>query len=132
MTIPFEKLETRLFANPKVKAEYDVLAPELEIAAELLRGRVRAGPFSSRVGSSDGHQPIHDRPARKWSSVAEHQATLALCRRDRRQVPRAAIGGLGRRAAFFRQQSSGYGAELKSTGDRSENRRSVMAITSVV
>jgi transcriptional regulator with XRE-family HTH domain len=29
--------------NPKVKPEYDVLAPEFEIAAELLRARLRAG-----------------------------------------------------------------------------------------
>lgn len=32
-----------LLANPRVKAEYDVLAPEFEIAAELLRARLRAG-----------------------------------------------------------------------------------------
>jgi ribosome-binding protein aMBF1 (putative translation factor) len=43
MTIPFEKLKARLLANPKVKAEYDALAPESEIAAELLRARLRAG-----------------------------------------------------------------------------------------
>ncbi len=33
MTIPFEKLKARLLANPTVKAEYDALAPEFEIAA---------------------------------------------------------------------------------------------------
>jgi ribosome-binding protein aMBF1 (putative translation factor) len=43
MTIPFEKLKARLLANPKVKAEYDALAPEFEIAAELLKARLRAG-----------------------------------------------------------------------------------------
>jgi len=32
MKIPFEKLKARLLANPKVKAEYDALAPEFEIA----------------------------------------------------------------------------------------------------
>ncbi len=32
MTIQFEKLKTRLLVNPKVKAEYDALAPEFEIA----------------------------------------------------------------------------------------------------
>src|ERR1700681_1145459 len=42
MTIPFEKLKARLLANPKVKAEYEALAPEFEIAAELLRARLRA------------------------------------------------------------------------------------------
>jgi ribosome-binding protein aMBF1 (putative translation factor) len=43
MTIPFEKLKARLLANRKVKAVYDALAPEFEIAAELLRARLRAG-----------------------------------------------------------------------------------------
>jgi ribosome-binding protein aMBF1 (putative translation factor) len=39
----FEKLKARLLANPKVKAEYDALALQFEIAAELLRARLRAG-----------------------------------------------------------------------------------------
>ena len=43
MTIPFDKLKARLMASPKVKAEYDALAPEFEIAAGLLRARRRAG-----------------------------------------------------------------------------------------
>jgi hypothetical protein len=32
MTIQFEKLKARLLANPRVKAGYDALAPEFEIA----------------------------------------------------------------------------------------------------
>jgi DNA-binding XRE family transcriptional regulator len=56
MTIPFAKLKTRLLANPKVKAEYDALAPELEIAAELVRARLRAGlsqaGLATRMGAS--------------------------------------------------------------------------------
>jgi ribosome-binding protein aMBF1 (putative translation factor) len=43
MTIPFDRLKARLLANPRVKAEYDALAPEFEIAAELIKARVRAG-----------------------------------------------------------------------------------------
>jgi hypothetical protein len=39
MTIPFAKLKSRLLANPKVKAEYDALAPEFEVAAELPKPR---------------------------------------------------------------------------------------------
>jgi ribosome-binding protein aMBF1 (putative translation factor) len=42
MTISFEKIKARLLADPKVKAEYEALAPEFEIAAELLRARLRA------------------------------------------------------------------------------------------
>ena len=47
MTIPFEKLKARLLANPKVKAKYDALAPEFEIAAELLRARLRVALWCS-------------------------------------------------------------------------------------
>jgi predicted transcriptional regulator len=56
MTIPFEKLKSRLLANPKVKAEYEALAPEFEIAAELLKARLRAGlsqaELAARMGTS--------------------------------------------------------------------------------
>jgi predicted transcriptional regulator len=56
MTIPFEKLKSRLLANPKVKAEYDALAPEFEIAAELLKARLRSGlsqaELAARMGTS--------------------------------------------------------------------------------
>ena len=55
-TIPFENLKARLLANPKVKAEYDTLAPEFEIAVELLRARLRAGlsqtELAARMGTS--------------------------------------------------------------------------------
>lgn len=43
MTIPFEEFKERLLSNPKVKAEYDAMAPEFEIATELIRARIRAG-----------------------------------------------------------------------------------------
>jgi DNA-binding XRE family transcriptional regulator len=56
MTIQFEKLKARLLANPRVKAEYDALAPEFEIAAELLKARLRAGlsqvELAARMGTS--------------------------------------------------------------------------------
>src|SRR3954462_15739942 len=54
MTIPFEKLKARLLANPKVKAEYDALAPEFEIAAELLRARLRAGLSQAELAAQMG------------------------------------------------------------------------------
>jgi ribosome-binding protein aMBF1 (putative translation factor) len=56
MTIPFEKLKARLLADPEVKAEYDALAPEFEISAELVRARLRAGlsqaELAARMGTS--------------------------------------------------------------------------------
>jgi ribosome-binding protein aMBF1 (putative translation factor) len=56
MTIPFEKIKAELLADPEVKAEYDRLAPEFEISAELLRARLRAGlsqeELAARMGTS--------------------------------------------------------------------------------
>lgn len=56
MIIPFEKLKARLLANPKVKAEYEALAPQFEIAGELLKARQRAGlsqaQLAERMGTS--------------------------------------------------------------------------------
>jgi hypothetical protein len=50
MTIAFEKLKTRLLANPRVRSEYDALAPEFEISAELVKARLRAGlPRATRA-----------------------------------------------------------------------------------
>jgi ribosome-binding protein aMBF1 (putative translation factor) len=43
MTIPLEEFMARSLADPEVKREYDALAPEFEISAELLRARKRAG-----------------------------------------------------------------------------------------
>jgi len=56
MTIPFDNLKVRLLANPKVRAEYDALAPEFEISAELVKARLRAGlsqaELATRMGTS--------------------------------------------------------------------------------
>jgi ribosome-binding protein aMBF1 (putative translation factor) len=46
----------RLLTNPKVKAEYDALAPEFEISAEFVKTRLRAGlsqaELAARMGAS--------------------------------------------------------------------------------
>jgi ribosome-binding protein aMBF1 (putative translation factor) len=42
MTIPFDEIKRRALLDPEVKAEYDRIGPEFEIAAELIRARVRA------------------------------------------------------------------------------------------
>lgn len=56
MTIAFETLKARLLADPAARAEYDALAPEFEIAAELLQARLRAGlsqtELAARMGTS--------------------------------------------------------------------------------
>ena len=51
MTIPFDKLKARLLADPKVKSEYDALAPEFEISAELLKARLRAGLSQAQLAA---------------------------------------------------------------------------------
>jgi predicted transcriptional regulator len=56
MTIPFDKLKAKLLADPEVRREYEALAPEFEISAELLRARLRAGlsqaELAERMGTS--------------------------------------------------------------------------------
>jgi ribosome-binding protein aMBF1 (putative translation factor) len=56
MTISFDQIKTRLLASPEVRRQYDALAPEFEIAAELLRARLRAGlsqaELAKRMGTS--------------------------------------------------------------------------------
>jgi ribosome-binding protein aMBF1 (putative translation factor) len=54
VTIPFDELKARLLADPEVKAEYDALAPEFEISAELVRARVRAGLSQSELAARMG------------------------------------------------------------------------------
>lgn len=54
MTILFERLKARLLANPKVRVEYDALAPAFEIAAELVRARQRAGLSQSELAAKMG------------------------------------------------------------------------------
>ena len=60
MTIPFEVIKARLLANPEVKREYDVLAPEFEALAKKLRARKRAAaktPTSRRILQPDRNPP---------------------------------------------------------------------------
>ena len=61
MAIPFDRLKARLLANPKVKVEYDALAPEFEIAVELIKARVRVGLSRAQLAARMGNQPSPDR-----------------------------------------------------------------------
>jgi len=93
MTIPFEKLKARLLANPKVRAEYDALAPEFEIAAELLRARLRAGLSQTELATVWA-PAIHRCTSGKRRYATEHQDLVTLCTSNGQQSPRAAIGSL--------------------------------------
>ena len=54
MTIPFEQLKEEWMEDPRFKAEYDALAPEFEIAAELVKARARAGLSQAEVARRMG------------------------------------------------------------------------------
>jgi hypothetical protein len=82
MTIPFDVLKTRMLANPEVKAEYDALAPEFEISAELVKARFARRIIAGRTGCPDGHQSVRHRPAGKRADAPEHEDALALRRGD--------------------------------------------------
>ena len=56
MTIPFKELADEWLKNPEFKAEYDRLAPEFEIATELIQACLRSGfsqvELAERMGTS--------------------------------------------------------------------------------
>ncbi len=54
MTIQLEDLKARLLTDPAVRAEYDALAPEFEISAELVRARLRAGLSQAELAARMG------------------------------------------------------------------------------
>jgi hypothetical protein len=51
MTIPFEEFKARLLADPKVKREYEGLAPEFEVSAELPPAQGRHAKKAARSRS---------------------------------------------------------------------------------
>jgi predicted transcriptional regulator len=56
MTIPFNELAKEWLKDPAVKAEFDRLGPEFEIATELIQARLRSGfsqvELAERMGTS--------------------------------------------------------------------------------
>jgi ribosome-binding protein aMBF1 (putative translation factor) len=56
MTIPFKEIAAEWLKDPEVKAEYDRLGPEFEIATELIQARLRSGfsqmELAERMGTS--------------------------------------------------------------------------------
>ena len=80
MTIPFEKLKARLLANPKVKAEYDALAPGASedamtariveaTDAKIARGEDVALPAAVWEAIESGEHPI--RAIRKFRGLTQ-------------------------------------------------------------
>ena len=54
MMIPFDQLKQEWLKDPVFQAEYDILAPEFEIAAELIKARARAGLSQAEVARRMG------------------------------------------------------------------------------
>ncbi len=56
MVTDFKSLKRRMLSNRKVRAEYDRLAPEFEIARELIAARVKCGltqeELAARMGTT--------------------------------------------------------------------------------
>jgi predicted transcriptional regulator len=56
MTIPFKEIADEWLKDSEVKAEYDRLGPEFEIATELIQARLRSGfsqvELAKRMGTS--------------------------------------------------------------------------------
>jgi hypothetical protein len=88
MTIPFAKLRARLLANPKVKAEYDALAPEFEISAELVKARLRAGLSQAELAARAPANP----PSPDWRAVRRCQAPRRFCVTPRRPAADSTCG----------------------------------------
>jgi ribosome-binding protein aMBF1 (putative translation factor) len=78
MTIPFDRLKARLLTNPKVRAEYDALAPEFEIAAELIKARVRAGLSQAELAARMGTSQSTIARLESGQNVAEHEDASAV------------------------------------------------------
>jgi hypothetical protein len=76
MTIPYEEFKARLLADPEVKAEYDALAPEFEIAIELIQARMRAGLSQA------------SRRSHVWRAARPSPARRLCCVLPKRQAPR--------------------------------------------
>jgi len=49
MTISFKDLKKEFLADPEVKAEYDRLGPQFELAEELIKARTRAKLSQAQV-----------------------------------------------------------------------------------
>jgi len=89
MTIPFEKLKARLLANPKVKAEYDALAPEFEFLPNCLRlvcGRASRSP-SWLPGWGPASPLLPD-----WRTARRCRAPRRSCATPRRPATSSTFG----------------------------------------
>jgi transcriptional regulator with XRE-family HTH domain len=84
MTISMKEMRARLNRNPDYRAEYDGLAPEFEIAAELIRARTKADlsqvEVASRIGTTQSEVARMEsgRAALKTTTIYRYAHALGL------------------------------------------------------
>lgn len=78
MTIPFEKLRRKWMRDPKFRAEYRRIGPEMELAFTLSEARRRAkltqAEVATRMGTSQAAiaRIESGRGAPKWSTIERY------------------------------------------------------------
>ena len=78
MTISFETLRRRWMRDPKFRAEYERIGPDMELAFTLAESRRKAGltqaQFASRMGTSQAAVARIEcgRGAPKWSTIERY------------------------------------------------------------
>jgi transcriptional regulator with XRE-family HTH domain len=94
MTIPLKDIKARLLANAEVQAEYDRLAPEFEIANELVRARAEAGvtqgEIAERMGTTQsaiarlesGRTPMKTETIHRYAAALGYRAVVKLKRTE--------------------------------------------------
>jgi hypothetical protein len=89
MSIRFEEFKARLLANPEVKAEYEALAPEFEISAELIKARLRAGLSQANWRPAWG---LANQQSPGWKADTACPAPRRCCALPRRPAAKCRCG----------------------------------------
>jgi transcriptional regulator with XRE-family HTH domain len=114
MAISMKEMRARMHANPEVRAEYERLKPEFEIAAELIRARVKAKLSQTDVAErmnttqsqiariESGRAALRTSTLHKYADAVGFEAHLKLVRKKpalQESVRRAAAGNKPARRA---------------------------------
>lgn len=77
-------LKARILANPEARTEYEVQAPEFDLARELIAARTRAGLTQSELAERMHTTQSTIARLESGRTHAEHAHAGALCRGDRK------------------------------------------------
>jgi DNA-binding XRE family transcriptional regulator len=82
MTIPFEMLRRKWMKDPKFRAEYERIGPDMELAFTLTEARRKAGltqaELARRMGTSQAAiaRVESGRGAPKWSTIERYARAI--------------------------------------------------------